>query len=304
MQGLFVFAVVLAAAAVATFIVLRTVFSEADRSARRMVSAVAWGLTGGAAVTLFMCSYNPVGPRDIGVVTAGGRLDGHLPPGYNFTAPWVTVTSIDDSYQLTDETITVRIAGGQTAQAPVQVRWNAVEAAADDIFGNYKTTKGMEKGLLDPDLNVATNTVLNRYNPLNALASGAPAGTPPNPDTAQLGARIEALLEKHVGADIRIATFNLQPLVYDDAVQNQINAATGQQAKTVVAQEAEKTAAAQAAANKALEAGLVNNPLVLVQQCMTAIASGEFKPPAGFSCWPGSGSGVVIPAEATAAGKK
>lgn len=258
-----------------------------------------------AAVMVLVSSFNPVGTRDIGVVTSFGRLAGHLGPGPNFTAPWDYVTSIDDSYQVTDDTFTVRIAGGQTAQATVQVRWDANAVAADDIFRNYKTTAGVESGLLTPELNAATNAVLDSYDPIAALSSGAAAGTPGNPSTTQQGAQIESALTARVGGDVSIATLVLKPLVYDATVQSRINSVTTQVAKTDVAKQSELTAQAQAAANKDLETGLDNNPLVLVQQCMTAISDGTLTPPAGFSCWPGSGSGVVIPsASSTTAASK
>jgi regulator of protease activity HflC (stomatin/prohibitin superfamily) len=301
MPGTFIFAII-------TFIIAAVLFA-AWRGMRGPAQpdsllAAPRAAAGGAALVfaaltcllVLISSFNPVGTREIGIVTSFGQLEGHLGPGPNFTAPWDNVTPIDDSYQLTDETFTVRIAGGQTAQATAQVRWDAQPGAADDIYANYKTTAGLQNGLLDPELNVATNTALDGYDPITPLATGARAGSPANPSTAQLGQLIEAALSARVGSDINIATFNLKPLVYDDTVQAQINAATNQAAKTVVALEAEKTATAQAATNKLLEQNLANNPLVLVQQCMSGLNDGNITPPAGFSCWPGSGSGVVIPA--------
>jgi regulator of protease activity HflC (stomatin/prohibitin superfamily) len=258
-----------------------------------------------AAVMVLVSSFNPVGTRDIGVVTSFGRLAGHLGPGINFTAPWDYVTSIDDSYQVTDDTFTVRIAGGQTAQATVQLRWDANAAAADDIFRNYKTTAGLEAGLLTPELNAATNAVLDGYDPLTPLASGAAAGTPGNPSTTQLGTQIQSALAARTGQDISIATLVLKPLVYDPTVQARINSITNQVAKTDVAKQSELTAQAQAAANKDLEANLADNPLVLVQQCMSGLNDGDITPVAGFSCWPGSNSGIVIPsASSTTAASK
>lgn len=291
MPGTFLFAVILAV--IAGLILLGRIFAEND--ARTPLAAAA-GVFGALAVLLvLLSSYNPVGTRDVGVVTSFGRLAGHLGPGINFTAPWDSVTTIDDSYQLTDETFTVRIAGGQTAQATVQVRWNAAQDAADDIFANYKTTAGLQNGLLEPELNVATNAVLDGYDPLTPLATGAPAGSPSNPSTSQLGAQIEANLAGRVGGDVNVKTLVLRPLVYDPTVQSRINSVTNQVAKTDVAQQSEKTAQAQATANKLLEANLADNPLVLVQQCMSGLNDGAIKPVAGFSCWPGQGSGVVIP---------
>lgn len=300
MPGTFIFAIIFAvftaALALAALALKGPAKNDDDLAGARAAALAGGGIFAALAVIMtLVSSYNPVGTRDIGIETSFGQPVGHLGPGFHLTAPWDTVTPIDDAYQLTDETFQVRIAGGQTAQATAQVRWQPAAGASDDIFGNYKTTAGLQSGLLDPELNVATNTVLDTYDPIAALASGAAAGTPANPSTAQLGAQIEAVLRGRVGTDINIATFNLKPLVYDAAVQAQINSATNQAAKTVVAQESEKTALAQAAANRDLETGLASDPLVLVQQCMTAIGSGEFKPPAGFSCWPGQGSGVVIP---------
>jgi regulator of protease activity HflC (stomatin/prohibitin superfamily) len=305
-SGIFTFAIIVAAFTVGFAVLARLSHSEKGKRTSRggladgaLVHAWAFGLAVSCAaftcLLVFVSSFNIVGTRDIGIVTSFGALAGHEGPGPDLTAPWDNVTTIDDSYQLTDETFTVRIAGGQTAQATVQVRWNAAVPAADDIFANYKTTAGLQSGLLDPELNAATNTVLDGYDPITPLATGAKAGSPTNPSTVQLGGLIETALKGRVGSDINIATLNLKPLTYDTTVQNQINAATNQAAKTVVATEAEKTASAQAAANKLLEQNLANNPLVLVQQCMSAWAAGQITVPAGGSCWPGSGSGIVIP---------
>jgi regulator of protease activity HflC (stomatin/prohibitin superfamily) len=307
MPGTFIFAIVVAVLAVACAATARLSHSQKGQRNRdggmedgALVHAWSFGL--GIFFAAFTCllvlvsSFNPVGTREIGIATFFGQLAGHVGSGPNFTAPWDIVTPIDDSYQLTDETFTVRIAGGQTAQATAQVRWNALDSAADDIYANYKTTAGVEKGLLEPELNVATNSVLDGYDPLTPLTTGAAAGTPGNPSTAQLGGQIEAALNARVGGDIRIATFNLRPLVYDPTVQARINSVTNQVAKTDVARQSEQTALAQAAANKDIAASVAANPLVLVQQCMNAISDGQLSPPAGFSCWPGSGSGVVIPA--------
>jgi regulator of protease activity HflC (stomatin/prohibitin superfamily) len=300
-NGLFIFAIILAVITVALFGVGRVIkdASGATEGDKRGIRVLTWIFAVGALVTVFFCSFTPVGTRDIGVVTTFGKLAGHLSAGPNMIAPWSNETTIDGSYQPTDDSFTVRIAGGQTATAKVYVRWNATGAAADDIFANYKNTSGLEHGLLQPELNVAVNTVLDGYDPLTPISENIPAGTPGNPSTSQLGARIQQVLAGRVSPDIAVETLVLQPLVYDPTVQDRINSITNQVAKTDVAQQSEKTAAAQAAANQALEAGLVNNPLVLVQQCMTAIADGALKPPAGFSCWPGQGSGVVIPSAST-----
>lgn len=241
-------------------------------------------------------AWNPVPTQDIGIVTSFGQPVGHLGPGANWTAPWDQVTDMDEAVQLTDETFTVRIAGGQTAQATVQVRWQISPPAADDVFRNYRnSTSGVQNGLLTPELNAATNAVLDGYDPLTPLATGAAAGTPGNPSTTQLATEIQQALTPRLGGDVRLITLVLKPLAYDGTVQSRINSVLAQTAKTDVARQSELTATAQAKANEIIQQSLANNPLALVQQCMNAISDGAFSPPAGFSCWPGQGSGVVIP---------
>ncbi len=307
MQGLFVFAIVIMVLAVIAGTLSLgwrhfkgTKTRSGDMSDGAVAHAIASGLfvgfVGFAAILTLFSSFTPVGTREDGVVTSFGRLAGHVGPGVNWVAPWDNVTAIDESYQVTDETFTVRIAGGQTAQATVQVRWNPQPGAVDDIFQNYKTAAGVQSGLLDPELNAATNQVLDGYDPLTPLATGAQAGTAGNPSTTQLGNAIEANLDTRVGTDIHIATLTLKPLVYDATVQGRINSVLGQTAKTDVAKQSILTAQAQAQANRIIAASLTNNQLAIVQQCNNGLLDGDITPVAGFSCWPGSNSSVVIPA--------
>lgn len=313
MPGTFLFAIIFAVIAIACAVArvpaksAAKAAAEASASARRQydddlvpVPAILLGVAaffGALAVVLTIVStWNPVPTQDIGIVTSFGQPTGHLGAGAHFTAPWDQVTDMDEAYQVTDETFTVRIAGGQTAQATVQLRWQVAPLAADSVFRNFKnSTSGVENGLLTPELNAATNAVLDGYDPLTPIATGAPAGTPANPSTTQLAAQIQQGLIPRLDGDVLVRTLVLRPLVYDGTVQDRINSVLAQTAKTDVAKQSELTAQAQAKANQIIEQSVSNSPLVLVQQCMNAIADGQFTPPAGFSCWPGQGSGVVIP---------
>jgi regulator of protease activity HflC (stomatin/prohibitin superfamily) len=313
MPGMFLFAIILAvfaiAAAVARIPAKRAYAQARQRTASARLSrpddvppypALLLGVTaffGALAVILtLLSSWNPVPTQDIGIVTSFGQPVGHLSDGAHFTAPWNQVTDMDEAVQVTDTTMTVKIAGQQIARAPVALRWQIKAAASDDIFRNYKnSTVGVENGLLLPELNSAMNTVYDGYDPVAPLATGASPGTATNPTTAQLSAQVQSLLAAKVGTDVQVITLIVQPLQYDQTVQARINSVLAQTAKTDVAKQSELTAQAQATANRTAEGALTANPLVLVQQCINAIADGAFSPPAGFSCWPGQGSGVVIP---------
>lgn len=302
MPGTFIIAIIAAVFALTLFAAWRGMRGPAQRDSQLAASHTAAGVAavvfaGVAVLMTLLSSWNPVPTQDIGIVTSFGQPVGHLSDGANWTAPWDQVTDMDEAIQVTDLTFTVRIAGGQTAQATIQARWRVSAPAADDVFKNYKnSTSGVENGLLTPETNAAANAVLDGYDPLTPLAAGAAAGTPQNPSTSQLAAQIQAALTPRVDSDIQIITLVLKPLAYDGTVQDRINSVLAQTAKTDVAKQSELTAQAQAAANRTAEAALTANPLVLVQQCINAIADGAFTPPAGFSCWPGQGSGVVIPA--------
>jgi regulator of protease activity HflC (stomatin/prohibitin superfamily) len=295
-----IFAVLAAIALVIAFLLKGLAENDTDAADARVAAFIATGVLGAVFVVLtLLSSWNPVPTQDIGIVTSFGQPTGHLGAGAHFTAPWDQVTDMDEAIQVTDSTFTARIAGGQTAQATFQVRWRVGVGASDDVFKNYKnSTSGVENGLLTPELNAAANPVLDGYDPLTPLATGAAAGTTENPSTTQLAAQIGSALTSRIAPDVQVITLVLKPLVYDSTVQGRINSVLAQTAKTDVAKQSELTAQAQAKANQIIEQSVANNPLVLVQQCMNAIADGQLTPPAGFSCWPGtgSGSGVVIPA--------
>jgi regulator of protease activity HflC (stomatin/prohibitin superfamily) len=241
-------------------------------------------------------SFNAVGTYDIGVTTSFGRVVSYVGPGANWVPPWDNMTTVDESVQQTDDNITVRVAGQQTATADVKLRWQIVPSATDSLFKQYKgSTANVGTALVKPELNVAMNSVYDGYDPILPLSTGAKAGTPDNPSTAQLSAQVQSALSAKIGSQVRIDTLIVEPLKYDQTVENRINSVLAQTAKTDVAKQSIITAQAQAAANKALQENVT--PLTLVQQCMTAISDGQLNPPAGFSCWPGSGSGVVIPAK-------
>lgn len=301
MPGTFIFAIIFAVVTGTALLAARVLKEPAKRDSElagtRAGVFVLAGIFGALTVILtLLSSWNPVPTQDIGIVTSFGQPTGHLSAGAHFTAPWDQVTDMDEAVQVTDTVMTVKIAGQQIAKAPVAIRWQISAAASDDIFRNYKnSTSGVENGLLLPELNSAMNTVYDGYDPIAPLATGAAPGSPSNPTTAQLAAQVQSLLASKTGGDVKVITLVVQPLQYDATVQARINSVLAQTAKTDVAKQSELTAQAQAKANQIAEAALTTNPLVLVQQCMNAIADGQLSPPAGFSCWPGQGSGVVIP---------
>ena len=300
MPGLFVFALILVALSliVGAVCIIAGVYGHKQDSEDAVATAVFTGILSfvffiGGGLAIIFSSFNSVGTYDIGVTTSFGKVISYVGPGAHWIAPWENMVTIDESIQQTNDELTVRVAGQQTAVANVKLRWQIIPSATDVLFKQYKgSTANVGSALVIPELNVAMNSVYDGYDPILPLSTGAKAGTPDNPSTAQLSAQVQAALESKIGSQIKIATLIVQPLKYDQTVENRINSVLAQTAKTDVAKQSVITAQNQAAANKVLQQNVT--PLTLVQQCMTAISDGQLTPPAGFSCWPGSGSGVVI----------
>lgn len=305
MNGLFVFTIILALAtlvalALGGVLVAASKGPEGDEDlmAGGIVSLVIGGfLALGTALALIFSSFNSVGTYDIGVTTSFGKVLSYVGPGAHWIAPWENMSLMDESVQSLDYGAKVRLAQQQTAQATVHLRVRVQPGATDALFKLYKgNTANVMTGLVEPKLNEAMNTVLGGYNPITPLSTHAPEGTAGNPTTAQFSDEITSVLNHEIGSQVQIISLVLKPLNYDPEVDNRINSVISQTAKTDTAQEAIKTAQAQAQANKIAKTALSNNPLVLVQQCMTAIADGQLNPPVGFSCWPGgSSSNILLP---------
>lgn len=264
--------------------------------------------TVGTVLAVFFCSVNQVGTREVGIVTSFGKPVGHVSTGFNLVAPWDQVTPMDEAVQKTDYNLNVTIAGHQTAQLPVKLRWRLNSSNADDAFGNYKnSTTGLLTGLVTPEIEKAANTVFEAYDPVASVTTTAAIGSRENPSIAQLGTQVQNLLQRYTGGDITIVSLTVLPPVYSSTVQNRINSVVTQRADTLIAQESVQTALQQAQANKDLSSSVSNDPLVLVANCftyLTSLAKDGLTPPAGFSCWPGQGSGIVIPAAPAGSGKK
>jgi SPFH domain/Band 7 family protein len=269
---------------------------------RKNVDALAVGVVAGAlaliagVLSTVFSSFNAVGTYDIGVTTSFGKVQSYVGPGAHWIAPWDNMSLMDESVQPIDDSLTVRVAGQQTAQAEVKLRVQLVPSATDSLFKQYKgNTQNVITALVKPELNAAMNSVYDGYDPILPLSTGAKAGTPDNPSTQQLSDAVKAKLTAAIGQQVMVNTLIVQPLKYDQTVENRINSVLAQTAKTDVAKQAEITAQAQAAANNTIQASLAKNPLVIANNCVNGLIDGQITNEPGFSCWPGSGSGVVIP---------
>lgn len=296
MPLLFIFAIF--CFAVLAVCVITAVACRKDTQSGGFIGGVLVGIFAliGGCLSMIFSSFNSVGTYDIGVTTSFGRVISYVGPGPHWIAPWENMSLMDESVQTVDDSLTVRVAGQQTAQADVKLRVQLKPSATDSLFKQYKgNTQNVISALVKPELNVAMNSVYDGYDPILPLSTGAKPGTPDNPTTQQLSDQVKSQLIAAIGGQVTVDTLIVEPLQYDQTVTDRINSVLAQTAQTDKAREAVKTAQQQAAANRTLQSSLSDNPMVLVNKCLDEISDGQLTPPAGFSCWPGQGSGVVIP---------
>lgn len=265
-----------------------------------------------ALICAFFSSFTTVPTKDIGVTTAFGAPTGYLTNGAHFIAPWESVNLMDgaiqtDTHNQGDKNgpgcVQVRIAHQIVACANMYVKWQVNEPAVDELYRNYREFSNVRDSLVDKNLQAVLNHVFESYDPLAVDADGNSSA----PQLSVLSQEALKQMQTSVGDQISIQALNVTVLNYDPAAQKKIDALQAQVAQTRIAQQAIKTAENQAKANDTLAKSVSNNPEVLVSNCIDSLneaISKGYQLPAGFSCWPGNGSSVVIPGTNGANGGK
>lgn len=259
----------------------------------------------GAAMVWSACTVT-VSTQNIGVVTAYGKPTGYLSNGFHVKWPWESVTEIDgriqtDTYSGTGSGgvcngITVRIAHQQTACMNVSIQWRIEKQAAPQLFRNYGTFDNIRNALVTRKLEVALNATFDNFDPIASLTSTYKEGSPQNPTASQLAQQVATALRAKIGGQIVVIDVLIPSLSYDASVQGRINSVLAQIAQTDIAVQAERTAAAQAAANKILAKSVSNDPGVIESRCeditVEAMKAGYTLPPS-WNCLGGSSVGVI-----------
>lgn len=166
------------------------------------------------------------------------------------------------------------------------------KVAVENLFQQHRTFDNVRDSLVTKNLQDVLNEVFQSYDPLAVDPNTGNSGAP---ELSVLSKQALERMRTAVGDRLIVSQLSVTVLNYDDATQAKINALQGQVAQTRIAEQSVKTAKQQAAANKKLAESVNQNPNVLVSKCLDMIESGKVQLPAGFSCWPGSGSAVVVP---------
>jgi len=270
-----------------------------DGRAWAVGTAIVAGVLG--LLLLGFTSVTTVSTKNVGIVTAFGRPTGEvLSNGLHITPPWVDVTEFDAAIQTNDfkgdSCTTVRLGTEGKACVENSVQWRIIPDAASGLFVDYRSFEAMSSALVDRQRVAALNAVFAGFDPLAKIKSdNAGAGTP---TLAELGDQAKARLQELLGDRLAVDSVVISLVKYDDGTQAKIDAYQAEVAATRIAEQRQQTAEADAVANRKLAQSVSKDPNVLVSKCLDTLAdmqkAGQ-QVPAGFSCWPGGSSAVVVP---------
>lgn len=260
-----------------------------------------------SAVGVATTMVTTVSTKNVGIETTFGKPSGELSNGIHKKWPWEKVTEMDAAIQtdtfVKDNCLQVRIANQQTACVYTNFQWRINPNAAQELYRDYRTFDHVRDALVTRRLTAVVNEQLANYNPLNSVAGAdLPKGEKRNPTLAEIAHNVNAQMDAEIGAkskknQIEVLSTIIPIMTFDAETQARINQLQQQVALTRVALQSQKTAAAQAAANRRLSASVNRAPNVLVSHCYqileTMVKNGQ-SVPAGFSCWPGGGVAAVI----------
>lgn len=250
-----------------------------------------------ALVALLVASVTSVQAKQVGVVTTFGKPSDHtLSSGLHFKAPWQKVTEIDATIQTDeyhgDSGIEVRLSDGNAATISATIRWSVSAENASKVYADFRSddpTKSLRDAVVSTQFKAATNSVFAGFDPLTLAGA---TGT--KPDYPALAAEIATVMLRQTKSLVDIESITISLVKLDKDSQKKIDDYITEVSKTRIAEQAQKTAEAQAKANEILSKSISNDPNVLVSKCLDLLAEG-YNAPAGFTCWPGASGGVVIP---------
>lgn len=283
----------------------------------RIISFSSLGAAAIALIILISSCFTIVSAKNIGVAVNFGAVSQQtLSPGLNFKAPWTKVIEIDGTMQPdkygddSDQScIKVRIGDGSEACATIVNRWSVNPKNAAKVYSDYRSndpTQYFKEAIVSNDLAQAVQAALKTYNPIAELKAVASNDTSANlsftPDYNKLSKVIEEDMKKRMSvhdlAVVEGVTFSY--LSISPNTQKKLDDYIAEVGETRIATQKKETAKAQAEANRELSSSVSKDPNVLVSRCLDILNEStqkNYQLPAGFSCWPGGGSTMIVPKE-------
>lgn len=246
------------------------------------------------AGAIFVPTITSIVPtKQVGIPVTFGQPGAAVKNGLHFKAPWTQMVTMDATIQSLDATGEKATVAKDVDKADVfvnnNVRWSIKEDAADSLYRDYRDFETVNDSLVQPALRTAVAGVMSDYNPLGE----------DNPSNSQIADEIKADLQARVGDRVVIHQVSVTLLDFAEATKNRINALNTERGNTRIAEQKKATAEAEAEANRVLSESVDNSPNVLVSRCLDLLNESN-SIPAGFQCWPGSVSGIIVDGKAAA----
>ena len=266
---------------------------------------------------LFMASFKIVGAKDIGVPVTFGRPDGSvMHNGWNWKNPATDVHTFDGALQTErfssdnnddGDPIPVRLFIGSVAKVNLSFQWRLEnDDNVKQIYLNYRDPDKINQNLVKRGLQQALNESFSTYNPYAALiAAQTNTGATNTPGTQQVSTTFEEvqknalqkLKDEFNKNGVQAVSLTIASIEYDGKTQGNLDALGNAITQTQIALQNEKTATAQAAANKTLNDSTAS-PATIQQLCIQgtikAVEDGKGFP-AGWNCFQSNNS--IIPAK-------
>ncbi|OEJ95139.1 prohibitin family protein [Streptomyces thermolilacinus] len=289
---MFVLSILLLIAAVVLFFVGR----GEGRGAFRLgaVGAVLAGLLAGVVSCVHV-----VGAYEVGVPVTFGKVGTPMTPGMNVISPFTTVTTFSTrpvDLNLSDkDVVEVRSSQGGVMYAELTVKWAVKPSKAVELYRLAGNEAAIQQRLVFPDSREIVRNVFARHTSEEGYTSAR------EKINAEIG---ELIKERLAPRGIDVTTVNLRNVKPSDQLQDQIDRKIQQQQATERAQEAARTATAEAErrrieaegiarANKILTSSLTDK--VLLNQCIEAFKEAAAKNPVyTVPCGGGGGTPVIV----------
>lgn len=224
-----------------TIVVLLMVGDRSTRSGREVAAAlrIAFAVFLVFFVgSLFTATFTHVKATEVGVPISFGKVGDPLGPGVHFTAPWVSVETYPTRPLNVDVTAKVRTADAGLVTVATTARWNVSVTRARELY--FQTRTGDEdrisREIVSRNLAQAIGDTYNSVSNIDATKRDGRADA--------LKARLSTLTSQY-GIDIVVV--NLRAVDPDDTTARSIADFAAQIRRTQIADEANRTAAKEAA---------------------------------------------------------
>ncbi|MQY16695.1 hypothetical protein SRB5_68970 [Streptomyces sp. RB5] len=216
------------------------------------VTGVRGGLRGWAIGTLVAGALfvagscvHVVGASEVGVPVTLGKTGGSLQSGVHFVSPVTSVTTystrpVDLDFS-GEDVVEVRSSEGGAMNADLTVKWSVTPGRAVHLYELAGDEDSIEERLVQPDSREIVRNVFARHTAVEGYSTARP----------QIAVEItEEVRERLAPRGITVTTVNLRNVEPSKELQARIDRMMEQEQATVLAEEAAKTAEAQAAKAK------------------------------------------------------